>query len=246
MPQIITAAMIVIGDEILSGRTKDRNIGFVADYLTNMGIDLKEVRIVSDEQSDIVEAVNNLRARYTYVFTSGGIGPTHDDITADAVSAAFGLECTHHPEAMKLMEENYATRDMEFTEARKRMARTPVGAKLIDNPVSKAPGFNVENVYVMAGVPMVMQAMMDSIAPTLQAGNKIISATVDCPFGEGDIGAPLGTIQTENPDTMLGSYPRFENGKYSTQIVVRSRDAARVETVSALVQLMVDELRARP
>ncbi len=239
MSDTVTAAMIVIGDEILSGRTKDKNIGFVADYLTELGIDLEEVRIVSDHQDRIIEAVNSLRARYDYVFTSGGIGPTHDDITADAISAAFGLPCTHHPEAMALMQAAYSKRGLEFTQSRKRMARTPEGATLIANPVSTAPGFRVENVHVMAGVPKIMQAMMDSIAPTLKGGAKIHSRTVDCPLGEGDIGAPLTAIQEAQPQTMIGSYPRFENGAYSTQIVVRSRDEAILQQTVAQVEEMV-------
>ncbi len=244
-PDIPTAAMLIIGDEILSGRTKDKNIGYVADYLTNLGIDLKEVRIVSDEQADIVDAVNALRARYTYVFTSGGIGPTHDDITADSVAAAFGLPCTHHPEAMELLTMSYRSRDMEFTESRMRMARTPEGATLIANPVSIAPGFRIENVHVMAGVPKVMQAMMDSIAPTLKGGTKMTSQVVDCPFGEGDISTPLGVIQNEHPDTIIGSYPRFENGNYSTQIVVRSRDESAVTKAIGEVEAMLKVIQKK-
>ncbi len=242
MSQTVTAAMVVIGDEILSGRTKDRNVGFVADYLTNLGIDLKEVRIVSDDQQDIVDAVNALRHRYTYVFTSGGIGPTHDDITAESVSAAFNLPCIHHPEAMALLEARYAEMDTEFTESRKRMARTTKGAELIENPVSVAPGFRIENVHVMAGVPKIMQAMMDSIAPTLKGGVKMISRTVDCPHGEGRIGEPLSTIQDANPHTMIGSYPRYVDGKYSTQIVVRGRDKDLVDAAHATVEAMVAEI----
>ena len=236
---MVTAAMLVIGDEILSGRTKDKNIGFVADYLTGMGIDLKEVRIVSDEQADIVSAVNALRARYTYVFTSGGIGPTHHGITGDSISAAFGVPCIHHPDAMALLTIHYTKSGMEFTEARKRMARTPQGASLIDNPVSKAPGFRIENVHVMAGVPKVMQAMMDSIAPTLKGGAKMLSTSVDCPHGEGRIGGQLGQIQLDHPATMIGSYPRYEDGKYSTQIVIRSREQAALQAAESDVKSML-------
>ena len=236
---IVTAAMLVIGDEILSGRTKDKNIGFVADYLTGLGIDLKEVRIVSDEQADIVDAVNALRGRYDYVFTSGGIGPTHDDITADSISAAFGVPCTHHPEAMALLTEHYSGSKMEFTEARMRMARTPKGAELIDNPVSKAPGFRKENVHVMAGVPKIMQAMMDSIAPTLKGGAKMLSQTIDCPHGEGAIGGPLGEIQQNHPETMIGSYPKHFDGKYSVQIVVRARKQALLDAAAADINEML-------
>lgn len=239
---IVTAAMIVIGDEILSGRTKDKNIGFVADYLTGLGIDLKEVRIVADEQDDIVEAVNALRTRYNYVFTSGGIGPTHDDITADSISAAFGVPCLPHPQAMKDMAAYYAERHMEFTEARQRMARTPEGAELIDNPISKAPGIRMDNVYIMAGVPKIMQAMMDAIAPTLKSGTKMISQAIDCPFGEGTIGARLGQIQETHDQTMIGSYPRYDDGRYTTQIVVRARQQALVEAAIVDVMAMLEEL----
>ena len=240
--KIVTAAMLVIGDEILSGRTKDKNIGFVADYLTGLGIDLKEVRIVSDELDDIVEAVNALRARYTYVFTSGGIGPTHDDITADSVSAAFGVPCTHHPEAMAILTEHYAGSDLEFTEARMRMARTPEGASLIDNPVSKAPGFRIENVHVMAGVPKIMQAMMDAIAPTLEGGAKMISKTVECPHGEGTIGGPLGALQNTHSETMIGSYPQHKDGHYTTQIVVRGRDESKIDAAVVDIEAMLASL----
>ena len=239
-----TAGFLVIGDEILSGRTKDKNIGFLADYLTATGIDLEEVRIVSDNQDAIVDAVNALRARYTYVFTSGGIGPTHDDITADAISAAFGVPCTHHPEAMRILEVHYASSDMDFTDARKRMTRTPEGADLIENAVSKAPGFRMENVHVMAGVPKIMQSMMDAIAPTLRGGIPMASNAVECPFGGGTIGAPLAKIQAQHPETMIGSYPRYNDRSYSTQIVVRSRNAGALQLATRAVQDMVADLTA--
>ncbi len=240
----ITAAMLVIGDEILSGRTKDKNIGFIADYLNNLGIDLIEVRIVADDEEHIVDAVNALRARYTYVFTSGGIGPTHDDITADAISKAFNLPCEFHPEAMALLTKHYKARDMEYTDARMRMARTPRGAKLINNPISIAPGFIIENVHVMAGVPMIMQAMMDALAPSLKTGTKMLSKSVDCPFGEGTIGGPLGEIQDRHPNTMIGSYPQFRDGSYSTQIVIRSKEAAAIDAAKIEVGEMLARLKS--
>ena len=174
MSDIITAAMIVIGDEILSGRTKDRNIGHLADIMTAIGVDLKEVRIVPDEEDEIVAAVNALRHRYDYVFTTGGIGPTHDDITADSVAKAFGVPCDYDAKAMALLAANYATRNIEFNDARKRMARMPVGATHIDNPVSTAPGFRIGNVHVMAGVPSIFQAMLDNVVPTLKTGAKLL------------------------------------------------------------------------
>ncbi len=237
----ITAAMLVIGDELLSGRTKDKNIGFVAEYLTALGIELAEVRIVPDEEDRIIAAVNALRRRYAYVFTSGGIGPTHDDITAEAISKAFDLPCEINQEALALMTSHYQGRRMEFTEARKRMARTPRGATLIDNPISIAPGFRIENVHVMAGVPVIMQKMMDAIAPTLKTGTKILSQAVDCPFGEGTIGGPLGEIQTRHPNTMIGSYPRFQNGKYSTQIVIRSKHQSAIDDAKKEVETMLEQ-----
>jgi molybdenum cofactor synthesis domain-containing protein len=242
MSDIITAAMLVIGDEILSGRTKDKNIGHLADIMTAIGIDLKEVRIVSDDEDDIVAAVNALRARYTYVFTTGGIGPTHDDITADSISKAFGVECRHDEAAMKLLGDTYAARGLEFTEARQRMARMPVGATHIDNPVSTAPGFKIGNVHVMAGVPSIFQAMLDNVLPTLKTGTKLLSATVHCPLGEGTIGTELGAIQKANPDTIIGSYPKHLDGKFWTELVVRARDAERLEIVRAEVESMVKRL----
>ncbi|MCC6205402.1 MAG: competence/damage-inducible protein A [Hyphomicrobiales bacterium] len=245
MPDIVTAAMIVIGDEILSGRTLDRNIGHLAGLMTAVGIDLKEVRIVPDEEDEIVAAVNALRSRYTYVFTTGGIGPTHDDITADSVAKAFGVPCDYDAKAMKLLGNSYAGRGLEFTEARKRMARMPVGAEHIDNPVSVAPGFRIGNVHVMAGVPAVFQAMMDNVLPTLRTGTKLLSATIPCPLGEGVIGGPLAEIQKRHPDTIIGSYPKFGDGKFWTELVVRARSAEALETARAEVEAMVATLSAQ-
>lgn len=239
---VVTAAMLAIGDELLSGRTKDKNIGHLADVMTMSGIDLKEVRIVADEEEDIVEALNALRRRYDYVFTSGGIGPTHDDITADAVSAAFGLPCEHDAEAMRLLGDMYRTREMEFTDARKRMARMPRGAAHIANPVSVAPGFIVENVYVMAGVPQVFQAMLDNVIPTLKTGSKILSHAVSSPYGEGDIGTLLANVQKAHPETSIGSYPRYDGKKFSTEIVVRARDIAAVDAAAQDVAAMIESI----
>lgn len=242
MSDIITAAMIVIGDEILSGRTKDRNIGHLAEMMTAIGIDLKEVRVIADEEDDIVAAVNALRARYTYVFTTGGIGPTHDDITADSVSKAFGVPCDYDDRAYRLLEEHYAARGLEFTEARKRMARMPAGATHIDNPVSMAPGFRIGNVHVMAGVPAIFQAMLDTVVPTLKTGRKLLSATIHCPFGEGVIGGPLAEIQTAHPDTIIGSYPKYLDGGFWTELVVRARSQEALDAAVGAVQAMVDSL----
>ncbi|MEP7454992.1 competence/damage-inducible protein A [Phyllobacterium sp. SB3] len=242
--EIVTAAMLAIGDELLSGRTKDKNIGHLADILTAVGIDLEEVRIVPDEQDRIVEALNVLRQRYDYVFTSGGIGPTHDDITADAISKAFGVPCEHDAKAMQIMGDNYAARGLEFTESRQRMARMPKGATHIDNPVSTAPGFNIGNVYVMAGVPSIFQAMLDNVIPTLKVGTQLLSQSVNCPFGEGSIAVPLGNIQKEHPDTIIGSYPKYENGRFSTELVVRARDVTKLTSAVTAVQAMIANLEA--
>jgi len=239
MSETITAAMLVIGDEILSGRTKDRNIGHLADVMTAVGIDLKEVRVVADEPGEIADAVNALRVRYTYLFTTGGIGPTHDDITADSVARAFDVPCEYDARAFALLEANYARREMEFTDARKRMARMPRGATHIDNPVSVAPGFNIGNVYVMAGVPAIFQAMLDNVVPTLRTGAKMMSTTLHCPFGEGIIGGPLGIIQKDHPETIIGSYPKFLDGTFWTELVVRGRSQAKVDEASAAIELML-------
>lgn len=240
---IQTAAMLAIGDELLSGRTKDKNIGHLADLLTVAGIDLKEVRIVADEEDAIVEALNALRSKYTYVFTSGGIGPTHDDITADSVSKAFGVPCLHDPDAMKLLGEMYAGRGLEFTEARQRMARMPEGSRHIPNPVSTAPGFIIGNVHVMAGVPQVFQAMMAHVIETLPAGQRVLSRSIACPFGEGDIGTALGAIQKAHPETSIGSYPHFDGRRFSTELIVRARDQAIVDAAAADVEAMIEAIR---
>jgi molybdenum cofactor synthesis domain-containing protein len=244
MSEIVTAAMLVMGDEILSGRTKDRNIGHLADIMTAIGIDLKEVRIVPDVEAEIVDAVNALRSRYTYVFTSGGIGPTHDDITADSIAKAFGVPCEYDAEATALLEASYKKRDMAFTDARKRMARMPRGSEHIDNPVSVAPGFRIGNVHVMAGVPAIFQAMLDSVVPTLKTGAKLLSATVQCPFGEGMIAGPLAEIQKAHPDTIIGSYPKYLDGAFWTELVVRARNPEVLESARAAIEAMVASFQA--
>jgi molybdopterin-biosynthesis enzyme MoeA-like protein len=227
----VTAALLVIGDEILSGRTKDKNIGFIADHCTGIGIRLKEVRIIADEEAAIVAAVNALRPAYSYVFTTGGIGPTHDDITAGSIARAFGASIDVDPRAVALMRERYAEADL--TPARLRMARIPAGAELIENSVSKAPGFMIGNVIVMAGVPAIMQAMLLAVTPRLRTGAKLISATIRVNAPEGMVAAPLGDCQRAFPDVAMGSYPFFENGQYGTHLVLRSTDKARLEQAKA-------------
>lgn len=225
--QIVTAALLVIGDEVLSGRTKDKNIGYIAEYLTLMGIDLKEVRVVPDEEDEVVAAINALRQKYTYLFTTGGIGPTHDDITADCVAKAFGVGISHHEGAVAMLRERF-TNPLDLNEARLRMARIPHGGELVVNPVSKAPGFRIENVFVMAGVPMIMQAMLDNIAPTLQTGAKLISVTIEAKVKEGDIASDYGAIAKLHPEVMMGSYPYMSEGGFFTRLVLRARDEAKL------------------
>ena len=245
MTDTITAGMVVIGDEILSGRTKDRNVGHLADVMTAIGIDLREVRIVADDEDDIVAAVNALRHRYSYVFTTGGIGPTHDDITADAIARAFGLPCDYDARALAMLEASYAERGIAFTPARKRMARMPKGAEHIDIPISIAPGFRIANVYVMAGVPAIFQAMLDNVVPTLKTGARLVSETVHCPYGEGTIGDALAEIQKKHPDTIIGSYPKYRDGSFWTELVVRSRDPARLAAAKAEIVAMLAAIAAR-
>ena len=243
MSDIVTAGILVIGDEILSGRTKDKNIGFIAEYLTNIGIDLKEVRVVSDDEADIVAALNALRARYTYVFTTGGIGPTHDDITADSIAKAFGVGIDHHPEVVARFKERFKNPG-ELNEARLRMARIPDGAELIQSATILAPGFKIGNVITMAGVPSIMQAMMDIVAPTLQSGVRMLSESVRANSREGDIGGPLRAIAEAHPDTIIGSYPFLdENSKPNTNLVVRSRDQAKLTAAMDAVKAMLAGLK---
>jgi molybdenum cofactor synthesis domain-containing protein len=247
--QAPSAAVLLIGDEILSGRTKDKNLGYIADFLTALGIDLLEARVVGDNEAAIVAAVNDLRSRYSYVFTTGGIGPTHDDITADAVAKAFGVPINHDPQAVALLQAFFSEIGREPNEARMRMARLPQGARMIPNPVSKAPGFQIGNVHVMAGVPAIMQAMLQELAPGLARGVPMRSAAVTIRAGEGDIAAGLGSIQKAHPTVVIGSYPFEADDGFAAQIVLRSRDdqalAAALEEVRKLAQSLVSEGKAR-
>ncbi|HEY1632844.1 MAG TPA: molybdopterin-binding protein [Rhizomicrobium sp.] len=230
----VTAAVLVIGDEILSGRTQDTNTAHIARVLGSLGIDLGEARVVPDVREEIVAALNALRARYTYVFTTGGIGPTHDDITADAVAAAFGVGIGHHPEAMTMLAARY--KPGEFNEARQRMARIPDTAGLIKNSVSTAPGFHIGNVYVMAGVPMVMRAMLEAITPTLTRGTVVQMETVEAKIPEGRIAAALGQAQKNHPETAIGSYPFYREDGPGAQFVIRGRNPQAVEAATREIE----------
>lgn len=228
-----TAAMLVIGDEILSGRTRDANMHYLAGHLTDHGISLTEVRIVSDDRDAIFGAVQALSGSYDTVFTSGGIGPTHDDITADCIAAAFGAHIDVRDDARAILQAHYDKSGLELNAARLRMARIPDGATLIDNPVSSAPGFTLGNVHVMAGVPSVFQAMVASVLPTLTGGAPLISKTLRIDRGEGDIAGPLGDLAGAYPDLSIGSYPFQKDGRYGANIVVRGTDGDQVSTAIA-------------
>ena len=230
-----TAAILVIGDEILSGRTRDSNLHFLAGELTRIGITLREARIVADIHPEIVAAVRALSSSYTHVFTSGGIGPTHDDITADAVAEAMGAKIGHRADAMALMQAHYDRSGLPFNEARQRMARIPDGASLIDNPVSTAPGFTLGNVHVMAGVPKIFEAMVASVLPKLTGGPPLLSQTLRVDRGEGEIAAPFAALAAEFPDLSMGSYPFIQNGAHGTNLVIRGTDPGRVD--QAMVRL---------
>ncbi len=242
---VVTAAVLVIGDEILSGRTKDKNIGYIAEFLTGIGIDLREVRIVPDEEPEIVAAVNALRTRYTYLFTTGGIGPTHDDITAECVAKAFGVALEHHPRAVEIMRERVAQTGGVMNEARMRMTRVPAGATLVLNKISAAPGFWLGNVIVMAGIPSVMQAMLDYVAPQLKTGAKMLSESIRADCREGDIGTELGMIAQKHADVVIGSYPFLdEKSLANTNVVVRSRDPDKLAAAKQAVEAMLVRVKA--
>ena len=242
-PTNVTAAVLVIGDEILSGRTKDKNIGYIAEYLGKIGIDLKEARVVPDDEDEIVAALNALRTRYDYVLTTGGIGPTHDDITADAVGRAFGVPVGEDPRAMAILMERYTPSDL--TPARRRMTRMPEGSELVDNPISRAPGFRIGNVFVLAGVPSVMQAMLDGAVKEMRTGAVMQVVSIEAgAVPEGRYGDALGLIAEANPAVSIGSYPSFKDGSFMNQIVVRGKDSEAVEQAKAAIEAMLASIRA--
>ncbi len=244
--EIVTAALLVIGDEILSGRTKDKNIGYIAEYLTNIGIDLKQVRVVPDEEPEIVAALNALRARYNYVFTTGGIGPTHDDITADAVAKAFGVPIDYDPRVVEILRARLVQTGGVMNEARMRMARLPAGAELVLNKISAAPGFRIGNVIVMAGIPQVMQAMLEYVTPQLKTGAKMLSETVRADCREGDIGTELGAVAAAHPGVVIGSYPFMDEKRAANaHVVLRSRDRQKLAAAKAAVEAMLARVQAQ-
>ncbi len=242
MADEVTAALLIIGNEILSGRTQDVNLQYVALGLGQVGVRLKEVRVVADEEDAIIAAARQLSAAYDYVFSTGGIGPTHDDITAESMAKAFAVPLLRHPDAVERLQKHIKPADLN--EARLRMANIPEGADLIDNPVSSAPGFRIGNVHVMAGVPRIMQAMFDGIKPGLKGGARILSASVLIQAPEGLVAGGLRDIQANAPDTEIGSYPFARNGRFGTVIVTRGIDRDRVAMVSSLVAGMARALGA--
>ena len=233
--------MLVIGDEVLSGRTQDQNTHYIARYLAQLGVDLREARVTPDATEEIVAAVNALRRRYTYVFTTGGIGPTHDDITADAIASAFGVEVVEDQRAIAMLLERI--KPEKLNEARRRMARIPKGAELIENPISKAPGFMIENVIVMAGVPVIMQAMLDAVAPRLRTGVRVLVETIDAgAVPEGRYASQLADIAKLHPEVSIGSYPSFSSSGVRNQIVLRSRNEIELRAAADATRLLVSSL----
>jgi molybdenum cofactor synthesis domain-containing protein len=239
--ETITAALVVIGEEILSGRTQDANIAYIAAHLGKIGIALREVRIVPDLEHEIVSAVNALRPVYTYVFTTGGIGPTHDDITTDAIAKAFGVSVDIDPRAVEAMRKGYS--DADLTPTRLRMARIPEGADLIDNPISKAPGFMLENVIVMAGIPRIMQVMLDSVSARLRTGRRMLARSVRVDVPEGDAAPGLAALQDAHPTVQIGSYPFLEKGRLGTYVVLRSVDADALAAAHAELWKLIERER---
>jgi molybdenum cofactor synthesis domain-containing protein len=242
--RVFTACLLIFGNEILSGRTQDANLPYLAKRLGEIGVRLKEVRVVADDEAAIVKAVNETRPLYDYVFTTGGIGPTHDDITSGCVAKAFGTVLERNAEAVRRLERHYPTGGLNA--ARLRMAEIPVGATLIDNPVSTAPGFQLGNVYVMAGVPRIMQAMFEGIAPSLVGGKPVTSRSVSCTLGEGTLAQGLGEIQAKHPQVDIGSYPYYRVGGFGVSLVARGTDPAELETVAQEIAAMITALGGTP
>ena len=243
-PEIRTAAILIIGNEILSGRTPDQNFPYLAPALNEIGVILREARTIADDEPSIVAAVNECRAAFDYVFTTGGIGPTHDDITSASIAKAFGVALVVHPEARRRLESHYP--ENQLNEARLRMAHVPEGASLIDNPVSAAPGFRLDNVYVMAGVPSIMRAMFDGIRPGLKGGAVVLSRSISAHLPEGMLAMSLAALQERNADVEIGSYPFFRAGKLGSSIVLRGTDAGRLGLVAEALKALMRELDGEP
>ncbi|MFN7901305.1 MAG: competence/damage-inducible protein A [Holosporales bacterium] len=237
-PRNPTAALIIIGNEILSGRTQDTNLAVLATALGQQGIELREVRVIPDDEAVIITTLNTLRAQMDHVFTSGGIGPTHDDITSASIAKAFGVPLRQHPDALRMLHEHYPPEQLNA--ARLKMAEVPVGATLIENPVSKAPGFTLENVHVMAGVPRIFKAMLDFLMPRLPGGSPVLSETVSTTLAEGTIAATLTELQQAFPDVNIGSYPYFRQGQMGVSVVFRGTDQGAITTAAARLRAQLN------
>jgi len=245
MSNIVTACMIIIGNEILSGRTQDKNLSWLAGRLNEVGIRMRHARVIPDVEEIIVATINEVRAQYDYVFTSGGIGPTHDDITSACIAKAFGVPFGRNAEAERRLHAYYNSNNMELNEARLRMADIPEGATLIDNPVSTAPGFIMENVYVLAGVPRIMQAMMDGIIHSLNGGTSVLSETLSFWLPEGTVAEGVSKIQDQFPEVEIGSYPMIKDDKLATSLVLRSDDAALLQTATDATRAFINSLNGK-
>lgn len=240
----VTAAVILIGDEILSGRTQDLNLAYISTWLNVRGIQVHEARVIPDDEDVIAHTVNELRAKCNYVFTTGGIGPTHDDITADSIAKAFGVKIDYHPEVLRMLAEHY--KEGEFTEARKRMARIPEGGTLVPNPISRAPGFQVENVFVMAGIPRIMQAQLEGVADRIVGGFTVISRTITVRMAEGNVAEKLTAVQERFADVSIGSYPSFHADGPAAALVMRARDEDMLDEAADAIRQMIRDLGAEP
>ena len=234
------AALIIIGNEILSGRTKDKNLAYLAEWLNEIGIQLYEVRVIRDDENEIIDCVNLLRRKYNYVFTTGGIGPTHDDITTESIAKAFNVELETNPEALKILQSYY--KEGELNEARLIMTLHPKGAELVENPVTKAPGFKMENVFVMAGIPSIMQGMLEGAKIFLKIGNKMTSKSIDVFMPESYVAEELSKIQDNYPEVEIGSYPFNKEGQFGTSLVMRSANLNTLELCASDVTKMVKKL----
>ena len=237
---MVTACVLIIGNEILSGRTKDVNLPFLAEELNKLGIRIGEARIIPDVEETIISTVQYASEHYDYVFTTGGIGPTHDDITSACVAEAVGQKLIHNPEAVAMLESHYKPEDLN--EARLRMAMTPEHATLIENPISKAPGYQVDNIFVLAGVPAIARAMFDNLRGRLQGGATVLSHTITTHYGEGIIAGPLGKIQEQFPSVDIGSYPYFKEGQLGVSLVIRTTDELQLNTCEQAIKEMIVSL----
>ena len=246
MSETVTAAVLIIGNEILSGRTQDLNMSYLGTRLNELGIQVREARVVADDESEIVAALNTLRTRYDYLFTTGGIGPTHDDITADSVAKAFGVGIDYHPQAYQAFKDYFEETGLEANEARMRMARVPDGAALIDDSIEFMPGFQMENVFVLAGVPSVAREMFEGASKRLRRGTTLKSRSIKCHTGEGAVAGALGGLQKRYPDVDMGSYPWTEDGRHGTTLVLRSRNPFILDESFDKVFEMVEQLGGGP